>query len=339
MSFKTLDVAIGVALLYLLLTFVASALVEFISTARNWRALMLHDAIGNMLQHSQLLKVDDIYKNPLVLGLARHAAANSWVDLLEPFGWHLATGAAPPSYMPAAIFSAAVLEGLINRGSTSSDLSPDDTVDLIRSLLREPQAGNPSLQNGGASQDALRSVLETTLATQGPSIPAIRFAIEKWFNDTMDRTSGWYKRRTQSCLLLMGLLIAFACNVDTIGIVRWLWQGDAARQAVVAAATEYARNNPLPPPAKPGSSDNLQDSPPKDLSAFATRFVKLDQHITALQYPIGWPVLDLRLAWVFQYLLGALITAIAISMGSTFWFDALQNLLKMRATGPKPAAR
>jgi hypothetical protein len=340
MAFKTVDVVIGVALLYLLLTFVASALLEFISAARNWRALMLHDTIRNMLNDSKLLGVNEVYQSPLVLALGRGDAAKSWVDLLEPFGWHLTSGKTPPSYIPATIFSGAVLEGLMNKAAGSFDPSPDGTIDLIRSVLRHPQEAKESDQNGVASQDALRSILETTLATQGASIQAVRFAIEKWFNDTMDRTSGWYKRRTQSCLLLIGIAIAFAFNVDTIGIVRWLWQGDAARLAVVTAATEYVRNNPLPPPVKPSDADKLQDSaPPKDLSVFATRMVKLDKHISGLQYPIGWPPSEPGLAWFLQYLLGALITAIAISMGSTFWFDALQNLLKIRATGPKPAAR
>jgi len=62
----------------------------------------------------------------------------------------------------------------------------------------------------------------------------------------------------------------------------------------------------------------------------------IDHQLTSLQYPIGWPSIAIGRFWLVQYVAGALISAIAISMGSPFWFDALQNLLKIRGTGPKP---
>src|ERR1700720_1144812 len=102
--FKTLDVAIGVTFLYLLLTFVASAIVELISTSRNWRARMLHDAIRNMLRWSGLVTIDDVYGSPLIVALSREVAAPSWLDLLQTFGLR-PPGTGLPSYIPAATFS------------------------------------------------------------------------------------------------------------------------------------------------------------------------------------------------------------------------------------------
>jgi hypothetical protein len=330
---KTIDVAIGIALLYLMLTFAASAFVEIVSTICNWRAEMLHDAIMNMLGGSRLLCADDIYGNPLIQSLGRKDAAKSWLDFSERFGWR-PHGTTPPSYIPPAAFSAAVLEGILNRSGTMPALSPEGMIKLLQSLLEDRTAEEPDQLH----HDALRSLLETTLITQGGSIQAVRFAIEKWFNDTMDRASGWYKRRTQSFLLLIGLIIAFSCNVDSIGVARWLWAGDAARQAVVTAATEYVRSNPLPPVSQPINS-SAADSPPKDLNSFASQLVTLDRRINSLQYPIGWPPAQSGFRWIAQYLLGGIITAIAISMGSTFWFDAIQSLIQIRGTGPKPSAR
>ena len=97
MPLKTVDVAIGIAFLYLLLTFVASALVEIVSTICNWRAQMLHDAIENMMCGSQLLCVEQIYDNPLIRTLGRNGAAKSWLDFTEGFGWR-PHGTTPPSY-------------------------------------------------------------------------------------------------------------------------------------------------------------------------------------------------------------------------------------------------
>jgi len=57
---------------------------------------------------------------------------------------------------------------------------------------------------------------------------------------------------------------------------------------------------------------------------------------------MGWQAAKLKTvwtSWILEYLFGGMITAIAISMGSTFWFDAVQSLLKIRGTGPKPSSR
>src|SRR5271166_3629668 len=134
---KTIDVAIGIAFLYLLLTFGASAVVEMFSTTRNWRARMLHDAIKNMLGENALVSATDIYNNPLVLALCRRDAAFSPLDLLEPFGWRPSKCCGtPPSYMPAATFSGAVLETLMNKVElTVDEISPDGAIELIRKLL------------------------------------------------------------------------------------------------------------------------------------------------------------------------------------------------------------
>jgi hypothetical protein len=340
-SLKTIDVAIGVAFLYLLITFAAAALVEILSTARNWRAKMLHDAIANMLNNSSLADVEEIYNNPLVLALCRNEAAPSRVDLLERFGWRAAHGGTPPSYIPAVTFSGAVLEALMNRAESEFKLSPEGTVDLIRGLLNaqvHTSHTKCACCAKACTEDALQSVLRTTLATQGASIQAVRFAIEKWFNDTMDRASGWYKRRTQSCLLLIGLAIAFGGNISTIAVAGWLWRSDAARQAVITAAADRVAKGPQSATQPSGGTQPSSGS----LGSVASEIVNLDQQIVGLQYPIGWKAAYLRADWTLwlpEYVFGGLLTAIAISMGSSFWFDAVQNLIRVRGAGPKPSSR
>ena len=186
---RELDVAFGIIVLYLLLAFLASACTEIIATIGNWRARMLHDAIGNMLQTSGLASVDDVYNHPLIRSLGRQDAAKSWVDLFERMGWRPGK-VTQPSYIPAAMFSACILQCILQK-SASRAVSPEKTAEILRTTLFS-STKKPS------RDDALASVLETTLAVEGSNAPGIRLAIEKWCNDTMDRTTGWYKRRTQS---------------------------------------------------------------------------------------------------------------------------------------------
>jgi hypothetical protein len=326
--FKTLEVAIGVVFLYLLLTFVASAILEGIAILFNWRAKMLYRTIDVMFHGDPLVSARQIYENPLVRALGRNAAKVARLNAVERLGWHEPHTKIAPSYIPPGIFSAAVLETLMlsGKGSVSQEeLSPEGFIKALR---------HRAAAETGAH--ALMSILRITLATQGASIQAVKLALEKWFNDSMDRASGWYKRRTQVWLLGLGLAIAVAGHVDTIAISQWLWSGDSARQAAMAAAQSYAGRNNAAPAGMPTAA-GLQQY----FGDVANQIGDLDSRISDLQYPIGWH--DARTQKVrevsWQFVFGALITAIAISMGSTFWFDALQSLIKLRGSGPKPAGR
>jgi hypothetical protein len=335
MMFKTLDVAIGISFLYLLTTFAASAIVEFISSWRNWRGEMLYAGIGNMLSNSTMVTATEVYGDPLIAGLARNNAAPSWLDFLEKRGWrpiinrkHITF----PSYIPAASFSSAVLDVLILKANPNQPppASQDDMVATIQSALSAARV-DPQFP-----KDTLRAVIETTLVARGDKIQALQFALEKWFNDTMDRVTGWYKRRTQSVLLIIGLVLAYGCNINTIAVTLWLWDGDAARQAVVTAAADYSKNHTLP--ATVTGDENGKRAIGDSFISMTKQIADVDRSITALQFPMGWPR-EVSFSWVFQYLVGGLLTAIAISMGSTFWFDTLQSLFNIRGSGPKPDSR
>lgn len=66
--------------------------------------------------------------------------------------------------------------------------------------------------------------------------------LEEWFNETMDRASGWYKRQTQIILLLLGLGIAIIANVNTIGIYKILSTDKKARDQIVNLAIQSKGN-------------------------------------------------------------------------------------------------
>ena len=75
--------------------------------------------------------------------------------------------------------------------------------------------------------------------------------LEKWFTDTMDRVSGWYKRDTQFWLLILGLLLSVTFNLDTIEITNFLSKDKAAAEKLadmgtaIASNSQYADVNPI----------------------------------------------------------------------------------------------
>ncbi|HKC66204.1 MAG TPA: hypothetical protein VKB86_21345, partial [Pyrinomonadaceae bacterium] len=69
-----------------------------------------------------------------------------------------------------------------------------------------------------------------------------------WFNSSMDRVSGWYKRRAQIIILILGLAVTIAMNADTISIIKKLSTDKPLRDSLVAAAEVYAKENATPTP-------------------------------------------------------------------------------------------
>jgi hypothetical protein len=124
-----------------------------------------------------------------------------------------------------------------------------------------------------------------------------------WFDNAMARMSGAYKRSQLLISLLLSLLLAILFNIDSIHLFRTLWQ-------------------------QPGLAAHLKDVPGALDPAVIDALMVL---------PIGWtrfpPVLDANFA---LQVAGWLVTATTTLFGAPFWFDLMQRVVRMRATGAKP---
>jgi len=93
-----------------------------------------------------------------------------------------------------------------------------------------------------------RSHLGSLLKDANNDLIKFRLHLEQWFDDTMDRASGWYKQKIQFLLLVIGLVLAVCFNVNTLAIVKKLSVDTDARDKLVLMATEYVKDpaNKLP---------------------------------------------------------------------------------------------
>jgi hypothetical protein len=161
---------------------------------------------------------------------------------------------------------------------------------------------------------ALAGALRTLIADAGHDMEKVKANVQEWFDGSMDRVAGWYKRRAQFLLLIIGAVVVVGVNVDTLEIVRTLSNDSAVRAAVVAAAETYARENPRPgtpanqTAATPGQPASPQGQPagnmspvgpeaPRVSSAEATADVKRSvadvvTQLNTLGLPVGWRYYD-----------------------------------------------
>ena len=65
-----------------------------------------------------------------------------------------------------------------------------------------------------------------------------KLKLEDWFDETMQRANGWYKKQTQVALILIGFYVAFLFNVDTVAIYKILATDKEARRSLVQMAID-----------------------------------------------------------------------------------------------------
>ncbi|HEY0784103.1 MAG TPA: hypothetical protein VGE98_16715, partial [Thermoanaerobaculia bacterium] len=78
--------------------------------------------------------------------------------------------------------------------------------------------------------------------------------IEVWFNSSMDRVSGWYKRKTQLVHIILAAVLTIGLNIDSLLIVRTLSTDSALRDSIVAQAKGYAEQHPPAPATQPAAT-------------------------------------------------------------------------------------
>jgi hypothetical protein len=201
--------------------------------------------------------------------------ANATVVLAHPAVAGFSTKPRKPSYLAPATFSAVML-----------------ALESEKTLTDNPKVAK-FLSAMGAGPRA-------TLATR-------RAAYEAWFNDTMDRVSGVYKRHLMLTTFAIGTVLVVALNADTIAIATTLSQDQALRAALQTAA------------GATNATTSLEDA----VSTMAQ-----------FSLPLGWTVVPVTaMLWALK-ITGLVVSALAVSLGAPFWFGLLQKVT--RAAGPKP---
>ncbi len=164
----------------------------------------------------------------------------------------------------------------------------------------------------------------------------MRANLESWFNGTMDRVSGWYKRSTQYWLFGIGFVAAVALNINAFTIAEYLGQNPAVRERLVQHAERIAEAGTPGLAAVEGQSVDVQ------LVAARTQLERFQTEMASVSIPIGWdrqpapPACredcSARYLWRFRQFAGLLLTAVAATLGAPFWFDLINKVSVIRST-------
>lgn len=151
------------------------------------------------------------------------------------------SGAANATASPTKTASPQVVVN-VRGGAAAADEPATETAAPAAAVAPDPVQGlRDALQDFPFTK--VRDALVPLVDAAGQDAAKARQNIEEWFNSSMDRISGWYKRRAQVAIFVIGMVVAVWLNADTIRIVKALSSDKDLRAVLVAQAEAYATEN------------------------------------------------------------------------------------------------
>jgi len=194
-----------------------------------------------------------------------------------------------------------------------------------------------------AVQDRVRGTqlerpVKAAIAEAGTDIEKFRASIEDWFDSRMKALSSLYKMWSRWLLLALALVLAFAVDVNPILTVDLLRKDDALAAATVDQASSFAAAEKLPVTGCPNPETTAPATTIAGASAgttdpLATCYQSLRDAVArtrTLPPPLAFDHFWRGTERTWQYLIGCLLGAVAISFGAPFWFDVLRRLIAAR---------
>jgi hypothetical protein len=293
-SYPALDVVIGLAFFYFLLSVICSAINEGIATALNSRAKTLEAGIRQLLGSKEA--ADKFFAHWRIQALYKPKRFLGWLPGL---------GDKRPAYIPSRAFALTILDTFAPEGAGGGP----DLLERARTVANK------------SPNDRVRKIVNDALTEGEQKVDGVRKGLERQFDESMQRASGWYKRRVQLVLFVIALALVGAINASSFTIGQRLWKDDVVRTAVVEQANKTVST-------KKATCATASDTPAQTAG-------KCLDEVKQLDLPLGWTKASSPKSWVsgFAKALGLGLTAFALLLGAPFWFDTLSKLAQLRGTG------
>ncbi len=141
----------------------------------------------------------------------------------------------------------------------------------------------------------------------------LRGRTSDYFTGVLNQAQATFKARARSIVILLSLLVTLAFGTDSIQLAKDLWADSGLRDLAAQQARAVA--------AQPQGDATQVTGLVSDLSIYSVRLGWWQaQSLPAQTTPLNW------LVFVALKLAGLGITAVAVSQGSSFWYDILKRI-------------
>lgn len=375
----TLEVAIGLFFVFLIVSLLCSELNEIIAAVVNLRAKFLHKGITGLFNENEKL-VRDFYESPLIKGLSQPQTG--------PGRLLARAESSPPSYIPSYVFSRVLRDIIVPDSGTLPPRSWHDVLSLL--LARLSQQGSQlsplerevigAVQTAGIDAAKLESLKNLTdelkaaraalheIATRDSArdTAAGQLLMEKVrllersvqeteadVNGALERAQANVERYFDFAMervsgwykrRVQAILLALAILVTSLFNIDTfgIIENLMAAPVTRAALIEQAT-------AQVQASGEDQSSAVSQLNEMSELGLELGWNACtlpgfAVQAPSAANCAQSVQArstpgWMLAKLGGLATTVAAVSLGAPFWFDLLNKIVNLRLSGQKPSAQ
>lgn len=311
---KTIDVLIGLSVIMLLLSMVVTVITQFILGVMNTRGKHLRSGIADILEQIDPGMTREIsgeiagaiLRHPLVRDVNGRLGSVIHREELTKLILELASGESPVKLSQNGMDSlqrALVAAGVCKPGSVQ------EIQTQLKSIIRnigllglQLEMAHPELTNAARARIAILQHASSQFLGK----------INLWFDQTMDRVADRFTQHTRFITFGIALTLAVLLQLDTANLVSRL------------SADESVRNTLL---AQGGSIQGIE----------LTDVDKQNMHDLVTNNIVGMPgsVSDWLGRWSRDdaptKLFGILVSSVLLSLGAPFWYNALQNLIRLRS--------
>ncbi len=210
-------------------------------------------------------------------------------------------------------------------------------ADEVGQLTRQGQAFLQKVRERVAGTNLERPVRVAIARARG-DIDQFRVAIEEWFDARMEALTSLYKTWARWILLGVALVVAFVVNVNPVRTIDALRKDTALAEITAEQAREFVTDvggtlDVCQPIASASEQPDVAGGPDAASGQVAECYAAIQDAVAEgrqLPPPLNFDHLFWGTQGWWQYVLGSLLGAIAISFGAPFWFDALRKLTSLR---------
>ena len=321
---KSLDVLIGLVVVILALSMTVTVVTQALTAIANSRGRHLRRGLAVLLQQldpgltAALSKeiAGHVLTHPLVCGSRTPVASDgTWARLRRLIGGPRFGNVIHREEFTKLLMALASGEGSARLETTARQsleralanngvADPARALATVRQFALDLERAQPSLAHATRQNLAILHAAPSDLVAK----------VNSWFDQTMDRTSQRFTASTRAITFAGAFVVAFGLQVDTPSLMNRLAMDDRMRDAFVARASAVAGTQ--------GTPSGAQTAAEQQYRAFLAEHgvIRLPSHAG---YAEGFTSLSA--------LFGMLITALLLSLGAPFWYNALGKLLQLRS--------
>lgn len=338
---KSIDILIGLSVVMLMVSLIVTVLTGAVTNLLQTRGRNLLAGITGLLRqiHPDLSEESaqaisaKILTHPMIRSAGEKFGSVIHREELSVLLLELASGDVPST----AKLEDTVRQDLCELLKKNGIEDPAATMANVRSMALTLEQAHPELSNNARIAMAFLQEANSRFLAK----------VNGWFDQTIDRVADRFTNSTRIVTFVASLVVALVLQLDTAALVGRLNADPVLRQNLVEQAVQAQKTLLVPAgapatqaspqtPAQPGAPDAAAQTTPQE---------DQDQQIRdRLQFLSSVDVIEMPGSlheWVARWespsghwpmkLLGIIFTALLLSLGAPFWYNALKNLIRLRS--------